>query len=112
MTHALPASCPAPVAALPPRDSARTLTFSMPKTLTFSMPIDSARHDSVTDEWFGKTEVESGAEEGYDCHGRREATLVLRAGADMGLPLTNPRSVAETNFGPYLPRLAVDDGEA
>ncbi len=36
----LPARCPAPVASLPTRGSAWTLTFSMPKTLTFSMPID------------------------------------------------------------------------
>ena len=40
MTTSLPARCPAPVAPLPLRGSARTLTFSMPKTLTFSVPID------------------------------------------------------------------------
>ena len=40
MTTALPAHCPAPVATLPPRGSARTLTLSVPKTVTFSMPID------------------------------------------------------------------------
>lgn len=40
MTTALLARCPTPVAPLPPRDSARTLTLSMPKTMQFSMPID------------------------------------------------------------------------
>ncbi len=43
MTATLPACCPALVTPLPPRGSAQTLTFSMPKTLTFSMPIDMDR---------------------------------------------------------------------
>ena len=48
MTTALPARCPTPVAPLPLRGSARTLTRSMAKTLTFSMPIDNipARPDN------------------------------------------------------------------
>ena len=33
----LSASCPAPVATLPPRGSSPTLTFSMARILTFSM---------------------------------------------------------------------------
>jgi hypothetical protein len=36
----LSANCPAPVAALPPRGSLQSVTFSMPRSVTFSMPID------------------------------------------------------------------------
>ena len=42
MTTALPDRCLTPVAPLPPRDSAQTLTLSVPKNLPFSMPIDTA----------------------------------------------------------------------
>ena len=36
----------------------------------------------------------------------------LGAADDMGLPLTSPRSVADTILDLLLPRLADDDGEA
>ena len=38
-----PASCPAPLATLPPRGSFPTLTFSMARILTFSVAIDTVR---------------------------------------------------------------------
>ncbi|MDE0073568.1 MAG: hypothetical protein OXR82_08120 [Gammaproteobacteria bacterium] len=42
----------------------------------------------------------------------RDLGEALKAAHDMGLPLTSPRSVADTILGPLVPHLADAPGEA